>query len=121
MRRSIPAITAILGAIALPAAAFAHAHLKSAVPAANSTVQAAPSEIAIDFTEDLEGKFSRIEVKNQAGERVDQGDSHLATGDAKHLVVSLKPLAPGHYRVLWHATSTDTHKSDGAYAFDVTP
>lgn len=115
---TIPALAALL-AFTISTSVFAHAHLKSASPAPKSVVHAIPKEIGIDFTEELEPKFSSIEVTDAAGTRFDQGDVYVAPKDAKHLAVSLKPLKPGTYTVNWHATSTDTHKTEGSYTFDL--
>ena len=112
---------ALVGAGLLAASsAFAHAHLKTAYPAANSSVRA-PAEVAIDFTEGLEPRFSAIEVQDKAGARVDSGEAHLAPSDSKHISIGLKPLPPGTYTVIWHTTSVDTHKTKGRYDFTVTP
>ena len=117
MKRKVLVTLVTLASLSAAHWAFAHAHLKSASPAPKSVLQTAPTEVAIDFTEELEPKFSSIVVKDSAGSEVDQGDVHVAPTDAKHLVVSLKPLAPGTYTVTWHATSTDTHKTEGTYSF----
>jgi len=100
-------------------AAFAHAHLKTSVPAANAVLTKAPSEVAIDFSEGLEAKFSSIEVQDAQGKRVDKNDVHTAATDNKHLEVSLPQLAPGTYKVTWHATATDTHKTQGNFDFTI--
>jgi copper resistance protein C len=105
----------------LPAVAFAHAHLAGAVPAADSTVTSIPTEVSLHFTEALEPRFSSIEVESQGGQRVDSGAPHLAANDPKHFTVGLKPLAAGTYKVIWHATSVDTHKTEGSYRFTVKP
>ena len=80
--------------LASTGAALAHAHLKRADPAADSVVTTAPGEIAIDFTEGVEPKFSAIEVQNAQGQRVDKGDARIAPADAKRLITSLPRLAP---------------------------
>jgi methionine-rich copper-binding protein CopC len=33
----------------------------------------------------------------------------------------VKPLAAGTYKVIWHATDADTHKTQGSYRFTVKP
>jgi methionine-rich copper-binding protein CopC len=33
--------------------------------------------------------------------------------------IGLKPLAPGSYRVRWHALSVDTHNTEGSFSFTV--
>ena len=98
--------------------ALAHAHLRSSVPAADSTVTA-PAEVAITYSEGVEPRFSVIEVKDPAGKRVDKQDPHTAPSDNKVLRVGLPQLAPGTYTVEWHATAVDTHKTDGSFTFTV--
>ena len=102
-------------------AAFAHAYPKTATPAANSTVRAAPSEVAIEFDDELEPKFSTMLVRDAHGARVDDRNPHVAPNDPKHLSVGVKRLAAGRYTVVWHATDTDTHKTEGRYSFTVKP
>lgn len=102
--------------------ASAHAHLKTAAPAANSTVMAAPSELRLGFTEGVNLKFTGVSVTGPAGATVSTGAASLAPGDDKLLVVPVSaPLAPGAYKVLWHALATDGHKTDGSYGFTVKP
>lgn len=103
--------------LASPLPALAHAHLKGASPAADATVTSAPAEVALDFSENIEPKFSTIEVADAKGARVDKADVHVAPDNAKHLAVSLTPLEPGTYKVIWRVTSTDTHKTNGSYNF----
>ena len=98
--------------------AWAHAFLQTAEPAVGSSVQRPPTQVVIDFTEEVEPRFSTFTVQDSHGMRVDKADPHLA-GDAAHLAVSLKPLAPGDYTVVWHATATDTHKTQGKFTFTV--
>lgn len=99
--------------------AFAHAHLQSAIPPVDATVAAPPAAVTLTFTEPLEARFSRIEVKNAAGKRVDDGKPHAASGDGKSLAVGVGKLAPGVYTVDWHATSVDTHRTEGSFHFTV--
>jgi copper resistance protein C len=103
--------------LATPLPALAHAHLKAASPAADAVVTSTPSEVTLDFSEEVEPKFSSIEVDDAKGARVDKGDVHVAPDNAKHLAVGLKPLEPGTYKVIWRVLSTDTHKSNGSYSF----
>ena len=98
---------------------FAHSFPKIATPAAGSSVQSAPTTVVINFTEALEPHFSSLQVFDAQGHRVDKGDAHLAPHDTKRFSVDLKPLTPGTYKVVWHATSVDTHKTQGSYTFTV--
>jgi methionine-rich copper-binding protein CopC len=121
MRRLAITFLATIAALTMASAASAHAHLLSSLPAANGTVPVAPREIVITFTEALEPRFSTIEVQDAAGHRVDTGDAHVPSDNAKRLSVGLKPLTRGTYKVLWHVTSIDTHRSEGTFDFTVAP
>jgi copper resistance protein C len=109
---SLLAITLLLGT----PSAFAHAHPEVMVPAANATV-AAPANVTIHFSEELEPKFSTITVTDAAGRVVSKERS--VVGDAKTMTLPLPPLAPGVYTVKWVAVAVDTHRSQGAYKFTV--
>jgi methionine-rich copper-binding protein CopC len=80
---------------------------------------AAPAEVTVTLSEEIEPKFSMIEVRDAKGARVDKNDAHLAPDDAKRLIVSLQPLDPGSYKVNWKVTSVDTHKTHGSFSFKV--
>ena len=101
--------------------ALAHAFPATTVPAKGSTVKAAPATVVINFTEGIIPNFSGLEVVNANGARVDKGDAHLGIAGAKQFIVDLKPLPPGTYKVLWHATAVDTHKTQGSFSFTVAP
>lgn len=111
----------LIASVAVSGPALAHAFLKSATPPVGSTVQAAPTNVVIDYTEGVEPKFSTVEVQDAAGARVDFGDVQTEAGNNERLTVGLKPLKPGTYKVAWHVTSTDTHKTEGTYTFTVNP
>ena len=108
----------VAGLVLVSTQASAHAFLKTASPAVGSTVSQAPTQVVIDFTEGVEPAFSTIVVQNAQGTQFDDGKPHLQGGDT-HLAVALKPLPPGTYTVVWHATSTDTHKTQGKFNFIV--
>jgi methionine-rich copper-binding protein CopC len=113
---------AIAAALALlPVAAFAHAHLDHASPAAGSTVAQPPTEISLWFTEALEAKFSTIEVRDAQGRSVQAGPATLARDNTAQLRVPLKALSPGTYKVIWRVLSVDTHRTQGDFTFRVGP
>ena len=112
------ALTAGLSLLAVHASA--HAFLKTANPAVGSTVSPPPAQVVINFTEGVEPAFSTITVQNAQGAQVATGKPHLAGGDT-HLTIAVKPLPPGTYTVVWRATATDTHKTQGSFKFTVAP
>jgi methionine-rich copper-binding protein CopC len=115
------AVTAFVVMCATGGPAFAHAFLDRAVPAVGSSVHAPPREVRLKFTEPLEPAFSSVRVVDRAGKGADRGDAHVDSGDASVLIVSLPPLAPGKYRVVWRVVSVDTHVTEGDFTFDVAP
>ena len=121
MRHTLQITFVALCVTAAATPAFAHAHLRSAAPAVDSTVTASPPEVAITYSEGVEPKFSTIEVDDAAGKRVDKQDPHTAPHNNKVFSVGLPTLAPGTYKVIWHATAVDTHKTEGTFTFTVKP
>jgi len=109
-------VTALL-VLALGApAAYAHAHLDHAVPAAGSTVDTPPHEVTLTFTQNLEPAFSTVSVTDAKGADVGQGKAAIS-GNVMRL--DLKPLGTGSFTVHWHAVSVDTHITEGTFLFQV--
>jgi methionine-rich copper-binding protein CopC len=121
MNRQVLAFAAGIALSAGLQPAQAHAFLDTADPTVGATVKVAPHAVTLTFTEGLEPRFSSIMVEDSNGQRVDLGDAHTAGEDPTHFAVGLKPLLPGSYKVLWRATSVDTHKTNGSYSFTVAP
>ena len=111
-----------LAAIAVFAAApaFAHAFLDSALPRVGSVIPTPPAEVVLTFTQGVEPDFSKIEVTDSAGASVTAGAAH-SDGQPEKFAVPLKKLTAGTYFVVWHATSVDTHKTQGKFHFSVAP
>jgi methionine-rich copper-binding protein CopC len=99
--------------------AWAHAELKQASPAVDGTVQTAPTEVTLKFSERLEPAFTAVIVRNAVGKRVDKADGQIDKADRTVLRTSLQPLSPGAYIVEWRALTTDTHRTEGAFLFRV--
>jgi copper resistance protein C len=119
MNRTL-SLVALLPVAALPAAsANAHAFLDHAVPAVGSTVAAAPKQVQLFFTQDLEPAFTGATVVNSNDQPVSTGPVAFDPQNKGEMVLNLPPLAPGHYKVNWHALSVDTHRTEGSFGFDV--
>jgi hypothetical protein len=97
----------------------AHAFLDHADPKVGGTVTGPPSQVKIWFTEELESAFSKIQVFDASGAQVDKKDSKVDATDKALMAVSLPPLAPGNYRVVWNAVAVDTHHTSGSFRFTV--
>lgn len=101
--------------------ASAHAFLDHAAPAVGSTVHGPPATVKLWFTQELEPAFSTIKVLDRDGKQVDKGDKEVDASDRTLLRISLPPLPPGTYRVVWRVLSVDTHVTEGDFTFDVAP
>jgi copper resistance protein C len=108
----VPLLLAALGV----GGAQAHAFLDHASPLVGSTVRAAPHEVSLSFTQNLEAAFSSVQVTDTHGARVDQGKAQVSGNTMR---IGLKALGPGTYRVHWHALSVDTHTTEGSFSFTV--
>lgn len=109
----------LLASLASIGNAFAHAHLKSQSPAADSSVPAS-KDLRLNFSEGVEAKLTQVTVTDD-GKPVAIKSIETDASDKKLLIVTPEqPLAPGAYNVEWHAVSVDTHKSDGHYSFKIT-
>jgi methionine-rich copper-binding protein CopC len=101
--------------------AGAHAFLERADPRVGSTVRTAPTQVRLYFTEKLEPAFSSVRVVSGTGEQVDKGDAQVEPTSPKQLRVSLPPLPPGTYKVIWRVLSVDTHVTEGEFSFHFAP
>lgn len=115
------------GALALAAAVLApgpvggHAFLERADPRVGDHVRAAPPRVSLWFSERLEPAYSRVEVHDAGGRRVDGHDAAVGPADAHRLHVAVPPLPPGTYTVRWRVLSVDAHLTQGDFTFHVAP
>ena len=99
--------------------AHAHAFLERALPPVGGDVTGSPRQIVLTFTEGVEPLFSTIELRDAHGAVVQTGKPRVAPGNDRQRSVDLPTLPAGEYTVTWHATSVDTHKTEGSYRFMV--
>jgi len=111
----------IIALMAAPCGALAHAMLDRAMPPVGSSQSATPREVVLTFTEELEGAFSTIEVRNESGVVVSNGKAQVDAKQRTQLRVPLKSLSPGTYKVIWRVLSVDTHRTQGDFTFRVGP
>jgi methionine-rich copper-binding protein CopC len=113
------AAAAALAVLAPTAPAFAHAHLQTSFPAADSVQATPPTEIDITFSEDVNLTFTGVTLTGPDNNIVPLGDGMLMGGNAMFMVPISGTLAPGKYTVDWHALATDGHKTTGTFSFTV--
>jgi methionine-rich copper-binding protein CopC len=98
--------------------AWAHAHLQTASPAANSVVST-PASLSLSFSEALDVKFSGVKLSNAEKQDITLGDAALSNGGKTLVVKPAQPLPAGSYQLEWHVLSVDGHKTKGSYHFSV--
>jgi methionine-rich copper-binding protein CopC len=84
------------------------------------TMRTPPKTVSVVVSQQVEASFSRIEVTDAKGVRVDNKRTRVTDGRTR-LVVDLQPLPAGTYTVRWYAASVDTHRTSGSFKFKVAP
>jgi methionine-rich copper-binding protein CopC len=115
--RNVSIIGNVAAALLLSTVAVtAHAFLDRAEPRVGSTVRAAPRELTLWFTQNLEPAFSTVTIADDSGQRVDAGKPSISGSVMR---APLRPIRPGTYRVKWRVLSVDTHTTEGSFTFKV--
>lgn len=111
-------LVALIMLVALPGVAAAHAELKTADPAAKSTVPAPVSEVSGIYTEAMKPAGSSLIVRDITGSKVAEGTVD-PTNDTRMVATPATPLEPGAYLVEWTSVALDGHVERGTWTFDV--
>ena len=122
--------------------ASAHAFLETSDPITGATLQAAPEQITLNFSEPLELRFNTFTVIPLETDATDPREVKLAAMDlteevmgtdeaglevemltaeraSREVTLGLPDLPSGTYVVMWRLLSTDTHTSDDFITFTV--
>lgn len=126
IRFSSIGVVAMSALFAMASPALAHPKLASASPAVNST-GASPKHIVLNFNEKLIAKFSNADLvmTDMPGMKMNAPMKMAATSmvygaDGKSLMVMpVKPLPAGTYKVTYRVVAGDSHRITGGYAFRV--
>ncbi|MEO7822388.1 MAG: copper resistance protein CopC [Gemmatimonadaceae bacterium] len=105
--------------LSAPSLAFAHGGLKSSVPAKGATLNTAPTEIRLVFTEAAELAFTRVELRGPGGV-IRLGTPSFGGSDKRAVVAPLDAsLVAGLYTVTWQVAGADGHPVRGTYTFSI--
>jgi copper transport protein len=104
-----------LAALAFPAAASAHATLRSTTPKFGTELQRGPAQIALHFDQQVKVLPGSIKVLNGVGKQF----ALQARVDGRNVVARVLPLKLGAYTVRWRAISADSHVVSGVWTFGV--
>ena len=104
-----------------PTVASAHAILLRSDPAKDAILNAAPQQVRMWFSEDLNPVLSTAVVVNATNQRVDNRDAHVSANDPREMDLTLAPnLPPAVYIVVWRSDSNDDgHILRGSFIFTV--
>lgn len=123
IRRSVLALTigAACASAAWATAPLRHLALKRAEPAADSTVAAAPTQLALYFTATPTLRLSSVTLIGPKGP-VALAPLTLDSTKGAPLVAKISgTLVPGAQEVTWRTASADGHAITGKYSFTYTP
>jgi methionine-rich copper-binding protein CopC len=96
--------------------AFAHDELLGSSPEAGEIFDTAPTEIVLDFSNDIIEVGTAIEVVDHHGEEVAIGEPVIA---GPQVTAALPADLEGDYQVRWRAVSSDGHPIEGTIDFGV--
>lgn len=104
----------------LPSSAGAHALLVDSDPGSGVSLDASPTQVVLDFTEEPDEGLSGITVLDDSGTERHRGRAEVVPGRPRSLRVALPELADGVYTVSWRVLSrVDGHFTAGAFAFGI--
>ncbi|HVW70050.1 MAG TPA: copper resistance CopC family protein [Steroidobacteraceae bacterium] len=98
-------------------AVLAHAHLKTAVPADGATVNAAPPQVVLNFSEPAHLTACWLQKEDGPKQKI----ADLPTTPSARITVPLPRLEPGVYVLSWRVVGDDTHIVPGRIRFTVAP
>lgn len=121
MRRFVTAVLlALTGVLSVGIVADAHALVSSSTPAEGATLEHAPTQVSITFTEWPDPRLSAIHVLDVGGRRLESSGVRAVAGDRSTLTVTLPALPNGVYTVTWSTVSAvDGHRAGGFFAFGI--
>ncbi len=99
-------------------AAQAHATLTGSSPGQGSTLGVAPSQVVLEFDEDVQTTFAVVDVAAPDGAAISSGDVSV-TGN-KVIAQVRPPTVAGEYTVAWRVVSDDGHPVVGQFSYTLT-
>jgi copper transport protein len=113
----ISMVVLVLG-IAIPARA--HASLERSVPKSGEILLESPSEIILEFNEDLDPTASEVELYDGSGKVVVPGPGVIDASEPLILRLKTETLPDGVYSAIWHVRSAvDGHFTNGTVGFSI--
>jgi copper transport protein len=119
-RRFSYILCGLLLALLLAQTAEAHANLERSVPQPGALLDAAPKEVLLEFSEELDPTFSRVQLLNSKNMVVLPGPGTIDPAAPKVLRLALGELPKDSYTAIWRVRSAaDGHVTEGSVPFGV--
>ncbi|QSB05482.1 copper resistance CopC family protein [Natronoglycomyces albus] len=108
----------LVGALVLgsSSSAFAHAVMTGADPADGDTLDQAPADITVEFSEELDGPSTEIAVSDPEGTVLDLEEP---TFEGNSFTQPLMYNEPGEYTLAYRILSQDGHRVEDTITFEV--
>jgi copper transport protein len=120
-RRTALLLAVAAGALAFPAAAWAHAALLRTTPLPSAVLDSSPPVVLLTYSEAVEPRFAVVSVTSASGKQETAAPPRRSASNPDTLVVPLNHLGQGWYLVYWRVISVDGHPVRGAFTFAVGP
>jgi copper resistance protein C len=118
--RLAPLLAALLTALWLAPAAFAHAHYVASTPGSGAHLAAAPSSVVITYDDALDPNQTVVRVSGPNGQDVTTGKTVVTIEATKVATVPIEAVGSGTYTVNWHAVADDDKGiTEGTFTFTV--
>ena len=104
--------------LATPALVFAHARLVRSIPAANASLDSAPTSIGLWFSERPEPRFTSVQLLDSSGAAIPLGAPTSVEQNGLTFAIG-RALLPGFYSVVWRTAASDGHPTNGRFSFRV--
>ncbi len=97
----------------------AHANLVRSEPQAGATLEVAPEAVVLEFSEELDPEFSRVQLIDERNQKIVAG-AEIDASSPRVLRLTLGTLPKGVYTAIWRVRSlVDGHVTEGSVPFGV--
>jgi methionine-rich copper-binding protein CopC len=119
-KRFVPILCGLLLALLIAHSADAHANLVKSDPPAGALLQAAPKQVVLEFSEELDPSFSRVQLYNSKNQVVNPGPGVIDPATPTVMRLALGDLPKDSYTALWRSRSAaDGHITEGSVPFGI--
>jgi copper transport protein len=120
MQRLLTLIFVFAAAWSVTSPVKAHANVVRSIPAAGAVLDQSPTAIILEFSEDLDPGFTRVELFDESGGLVSAGPGTIDPQAPRVLRLEIHPLPQGTYSAVWRARSAaDGHVTEGSVGFSI--